>query len=191
MATLEEINAYYNDLYKAFESKQVSSFYNKNRTHNATIMRLMFEKSSSIDMYCGSLSVLREFFYEKIAETDSKEVADMLKDGLRKAFMSFLSNRDARANIIFEYVEKDFRKDLIVKESFCDAELKGQLKVYYLDDRLTFKKELSHFCVSNSNIMRFEQGKLTHSAICTIHDVDSCDKLRKNFDALKSFAKPF
>lgn len=189
MAELNQINEYYEALSRGFDSSDVVSFYNTDRAHNATIMRLMFEKSNAIDMYCGSLSVLRKSFYDdKIFSKDGKDVANLVKGWVTESFRNFVLKQDACLHIIFEYEDREFREKLLDKDAFCDAELDGKIKVFFLNERLSFKNQISHFCVTDSDIMRFEQDKETHSAICSIHDKESCENLRGNFHILESYA---
>lgn len=191
MANVNDIRTYYQELEKAFESKNMASFFNKNRAHNATIMRLMFEKSSHIQMYCGELSVLREPFYKRIASDYTEDGAKEIKSELVKAFNQFAEKESSKLEIIFENYDPLFYDDLIVDSHiFRDSMKSGKISLSYLENRLSFKNLLSHYSVSDTDIMRFEQDKSSHSAICVINDDEICTKLRDNFSIIHKYSKP-
>ena len=183
MTTFKEIQAYYNALKVAFQSKQESNTFNSDRSHNATIFRFMLDNSKAIKMYCGELSVFRQGFYdyvEKNAEQgDGVEIMDAMSESLR----TFLAKDDTHLTIIVENYTPELLKDVVVDE-FAEAVKNGQVELRQLGDDLSFKKVLNHFTVTDSKIVRAEQSKEEHSAVCTMHDDAYYQMIDRSFDKL-------
>ena len=183
MTTFKEIQAYYNALKVAFQSKQESNTFNNDRSHNATVLRFMLDHSKAIKMYCGELSVFRQGFYdyvEKNAEQgDGVEIMDAMGESLR----TFLAKDDTHLTIIVENYTPELLKDVVVDE-FAEAVKRGQVELRQLGDDLSFKKVLNHFTVTDSKIVRAEQSKEEHSAVCTMHDDAYYQMIDRSFDKL-------
>ena len=183
MTTFKEIQAYYNALKVAFQSKQESNTFNNDRSHNATVLRFMLDHSKAIKMYCGELSVFRQGFYdyvEKNAEQgDGVEIMDAMSESLR----TFLAKDDTHLTIIVENYTPELLKDVVVDE-FAEAVKRGQVELRQLGDDLSFKKVLNHFTVTDSKIVRAEQSKEEHSAVCTMHDDAYYQMIDKSFNKL-------
>lgn len=184
MASFGELEDYYRSLYAAFSKGEESYHFNNDRSHNATVMRFMFDNSSQIDMYCGELSVLRESFYEHIEED-----AEQIKDAVCESLRAFLDKKDARFVIILENYSDDIFKDLICEELFLGKMEEGQISLLVLDDSFSFKKDINHFCYTNSGITRFEENKNRHNAICVFHNKMYFDNMKNNFSILLQIAK--
>lgn len=192
MATFEELEMYYQKLKSAFTySGNASSHYNSDRSHNAMVMCFMFDNSSSIDMYCGQLSVFRENFYGHIKEYyGDDQISNYLKKRLVSSFNNFIQQSNSSFNVIFESDNEDYSKDLICKELFLEGIENEKIHVYKLDDNLSFKQDLYHFSYTNSQIVRLEEDKIKHSAICTINDVAIYDSAKNSFSKLLLLAHP-
>lgn len=194
MITYKELEIYYQKLNTAFNSKETSSHYNSDRTHNAMVMCFMLDKSSSINMYCGQLSVFRESFFNHIkkdnTDNDTKnDISDELKEKLRGCLTNFLDQENVSFNVIFESYNEEYSKDLLYKDEFLSGIENDKIHFYKLDDSLSFKKDLYHFSYTNSQIVRLEQDKMKHSAICTIKDLDIYNSAKNNFLKLLSLAQ--
>lgn len=184
MATFDELQAYYEILNEAFLKDKESYHFNHDRSHNATVMRFMFDKSSEINMYCGKLSVLRESFYEHIAED-----SEIIKEAVIESFKSYLERRDSKFSIIFEDYSNDIFTNLICKDVFMRKVKEGQIKLYQLNKDFSFKEDINHFCYTNTRITRFEEDKTQHSAICIFHNEEYYSIMEKHFNILLNIAK--
>lgn len=199
------LEGYYQKLNTALESSDASFIFNKDRSHNATIMRFMFDKSNEVCMYCGSMSVFRKGFYEKIenesgsAEKDKKQeytaeerkmMAKEAKEGITTSLKSFFDKKGSKLSVIMENFEEGFLDDLIDENLFKENVAKGQLLLYSLNDGFTFKSKLSHFSSSDQKIVRLEQDKEEHSAVCIINDNEMSESSNSMFDMLVKAATP-
>lgn len=189
MASLEEIKEYYTILKDILNSGNPVMKYNKDRAHNSAVLNLMLENSTKIDMYCGQLSVLRKGFYKHI-EKEDKELSDKLQDDIKESLKAFLEKESSSISIIFENFKEDYLKDLILPDEFKLGIRKGKISLYKLDDSLTLKKQMNHFSVSDSKIVRLEQDKEQHSAICTLNHQGIYDMAVKSFTTILSVAEP-
>lgn len=189
------LEGYYSKLKEALESSKASFIFNKDRSHNATIMRFMFDSSHNVVMYCGSMSVFRNGFYEKIEnegenEAEQKIKAEEAKDELKSSLKSFFAKEDSSLSVIMENYEDVFLSDLIDENLFKENAAKGRLKLYKLSDNFTFKKKLSHFSSCDLKLVRLEQDKEEHSAVCIINDEKLSDSSKIMFNKLVSVAVP-
>lgn len=185
MATYKELEKYYDHLKESYESKESDSYYfNNDRSHNAMVMKFMFDYSSIINMYCGELSVLRESFYGYINE-DKDEIKKNVICSLKK----FLDKEDAKLCIIVENFSKKIFEDLICKEVFINKLKEGKIHLFKLDRDFSFKKEINHFCYSDTNIVRFEVDKNQHNAICVFHNKKYLNSMENNFGTLYNIAQ--
>ncbi len=169
MTTFKEIQAYYNALNVAFQSKQESNTFNNDRSHNATIFRFMLDNSKAIKMYCGELSVFRKGFYDHVEKNAEQGEGVKIMDAMSESLRTFLAKDDTHLTIIVENYTPGLLKDVVVDE-FAEAVKNGQVELRQLGDDLSFKKVLNHFTVTDSKIVRAEQSKEEHSAVCTMHD---------------------
>lgn len=185
MANFNELNAYYEELKKAFNSNRESYYFNNDRSHNATVLRFMFDNSSNIKMYCGELSVLREGFYRHF---DSEEDAIMVKDALVESFTNFINRDNTSLEIILENYQDFKLEDLICKDIFESKMEEGKLVLYKLNDDFSFKSDINHFSISDTNILRFEEDKSQHNAICIFNNNEYRNKMENNFNILSDMA---
>jgi len=188
------LEAYYNKLNEALETSEASFIFNRDRSHNSTIMRFMFDKSHEVYMFCGSMSVFRTGFYEKI-ETDeknnnAKEVANEAKKSLVDSMRKFFAKEGTKLFIILEDYNPALLNDIIDVELFKDNFSKGNLMLYKLDESFTFKKKLSHFSSSDIKIVRLEQDKEEHSAVCIVNDDGMLESSKSMFKKLIIVATP-
>ena len=183
MTTFKEIQAYYNALKVAFQSKQESNTFNSDRSHNATIFRFMLDNSKAIKMYCGELSVFRQGFYDYVEKNAEQGDGVKIMDAMSESLRTFLAKDDTHLTIIVENYTPELLKDVVVDE-FAEAVKRGQVELRQLGDDLSFKKVLNHFTVTDSKIVRAEQSKEEHSAVCTMHDDVYYQMIDRSFDKL-------
>ncbi len=173
--TYQDLEDYYKRLQESYDSKKASFHYNSDRSHNVMIVRLMLDNSSRLDMFCGQLSIFREGFFKKIRDTYTErenqieDISAKLKDALTDSIKRFLKKENAVFNVIFENYKKEYLNDLICDE-LSDGIREGKINLYQLDDKLPNKEDLYHFAYTDSKIIRLEQDKEQHNAICTIND---------------------
>lgn len=192
MATYKEIEAYYKDLEEAYNSKKESNRFNKDRSHNATIFRFMLNKSKNVYMYCGELSILRKNFGDYVKEDCGEEEGRKIMQAMYDSFAAFLSDKEKKLRIILENSVSFsvFKEDLVLKDLFVKALEEGQIELRALGDDLTFKEGLNHFTFTDSQIVRIEQDKIQHSAICTMNENQYFKSIKSTFDNLLQFAAP-
>lgn len=192
MATYKEIKAYYKDLEEAYNSKKESNRFNKDRSHNATIFRFMLNKSKNVYMYCGELSILRKNFGDYVKEDCGEEEGRKIMQAMYDSFAAFLSDKEKKLRIILENSVSfsAFKEDLVLKDIFVKALEEGQIELRALGDDLTFKEGLNHFTFTDSQIVRIEQDKIQHSAICTMNENQYFKSIKSTFDNLLQFAAP-
>lgn len=192
MATYKEIEAYYKDLEEAYNSNKESNRFNKDRSHNATIFRFMLNKSNNVYMYCGELSILRKNFGEYVKEDCGEEDGRKIMKAMYDSFVAFLSDKEKKLRIILENSVSfsAFKEDLVLKDLFVKALKEGQIELRALGDDLTFKEGLNHFTFTDSQIVRIEQDKIQHSAICTMNEDKYFKSIKSTFDNLLRFAAP-
>lgn len=183
MTTFKEIQAYYNALNEAFQSQKESNTFNSDRSHNATIFRFMLDNSKAIKMYCGELSVFRQGFYDYVEKNAEQGDGVKIMDAMSESLRTFLAKDDTHLTIIVENYTPELLKDVVVDE-FAEAVKRGQVELRQLGDDLSFKKVLNHFTVTDSKIVRAEQSKEEHSAVCTMHDDAYYQMIDRSFDKL-------
>ena len=191
MVTYNEIEEYYKSLNEAYESGQESNRFNKDRSHNAMIFRFMLDKSKEIYMFCGELSILRRGFQEHVKEDCGNVDGEQIMNVMYNSLDHFLSDSEKKIHVILEKtVSSDFVDDFVKKELFVAALKKGQIELKALSDNLTSKEDLSHFTFTDAQIVRIEQDKIAHSAICTMNDESYFNKIKKIYCNLNQFAFP-
>ena len=189
MATFEELKAYYKDLEKAFKSTEETYYFNNDRSHNATVMRFMFDNAEQVNMYCDELSVLREKFYAHIAKDSGSENAKEVKDAMINSLKNFFSKQNSKLTVVFESYSDQIFDDLICKDLFVSKLKENAISFYKLDEAFSFKTDINHFCYTDSGIARFEVDKMLHNAICTFHNRAYSESLKKNFNILLGIAQ--
>ena len=187
---VNEIEDYYSELVKAVDGCEEKSIFNNDRIHNATILRLMFDKSDDVRMYCGEMSVFRKGFFDNIEKSYSKKIADYVKDELIKSFEKFLNKKRSSLFIILEKSINKCWNDLICEAQFLKYMNEGKIKVSYLPDYFTYKEGFDHYSFTNTNILRLEEDKIQHNAVCICNGESYIDTLNSNFDLLKKIAEP-
>ena len=179
-----DINTYFAEVEKAAKDSTPYYCYNEDREHNAAILSAMFSTSNRIKMYCGSMSVFRNSFWDKIK--DSSAIVQIFKEKLDE----FADHENNSLEIVIEnYPEEGFRdfkfKDILYK--MLEAK---KLKLYKLGDSITFKEEIPHFTLASACFVRVEQDKENHSALCAINNEELMNSSEIFYSKLKEFANP-
>lgn len=188
---LEDYNDYYNELNRLLNSREESFIGNGGHGHNSVVMRLMLENSDEINMFCGSCSVFSEPFFDEIANTDSKDVADALRQNLSNALTTFLNN-GGRLNIILENYSADWASHIITgSDQWLGYMGNGQINVNYIPDILTVKKNVNHVAFNSAgSIERLEMDKNRHLAICRLNSKESIEDQKSFFSRLTDCSVP-
>lgn len=188
MVTTNEMDRYYLDLKQSLETKAPVFQYNKDRAHNSVVLRLMLDTSTIIKMYCGQLTVMRTSFYDHIRE-ENEELAKELQSKLQESFKTFLSKDNSKMVIILETYKKEYLKDLISVEDFQKGLMDGKIELFKLSNSLTFKQQLYHFSLSDTMIVRLEQDKEQHSAVCSLNQKDIYESANSTFDKIEAIGE--
>lgn len=187
MATFQDIQEYYEALNESFKSGEVSDRYNTDRSHNATVFRFMLDKSNRISMFCGELSLLRNNFYSHVlrdcGDEDGIQIMEAMYNSLERFF-----EKEGVLTVILE--NKEASSEWKKKDLVYQALNSNKLKLYYLDDKLTSKRDLNHFALTDVKIVRTEQDKIAHTAVCTLNDDSYFETSKVFFDRLKSYSVP-
>lgn len=182
------LDQYYRDLCEAYDRNEWYCTHNEDRAHNATIMRVMMEKSSNIRMYCGEMSVFRKGFYRHVEEKYPGKGPELMNN-VSEAFVDFLKRDNAKLSIVLERFEEDFLNDLIVPRKQFQMAL--GVKLFVLPEEIGNKDAIPHLAFTNDErIVRLELNKTTHQALCKIGVGEDVDMVSPIFDRLLQLAKP-
>lgn len=181
--------AFDKELLDALYQDEKSYHFNHDRTHNAIAMRVIFETSSNIKMYCGEMSIFRNEFYNHISRDNNPELSDAIKKVVKDAFGKFIGKEESSIDIIFEKFDRSYLDDVIFENSFRDAMKSGKIRLYSVRDNFAYKENINHFCCG-SNFVRYEEDKKEHRAICAINDADFMKTTRISFALLKEVSNP-
>lgn len=188
MITYKEIQAYYASLYEAFRSQKESNKFNKDRSHNATVFRFMLDHSKIIKMYCGELSIFRGNFFRHVIKNAQTGEGEKIMGAMNESLRTFLLKKDTRLIIVIENYNPKLLDD-IVEQNFITAIRNGKVELRKLNENLSFKKILNHFTVTDSKIIRAEQSKEEHSAICTMNSDAHYQIINASFNKLYSLSE--
>lgn len=177
------IKNYYDNIVERTKKEGTFYCYNKDRKHNAAIMAAMFDTSDTIRMYCGSMSVFRKGFVENIEQQDNEII-----ETLWEKITAFAKKANACLDIIVENYPQGGFKDIHQQELFTNMQEQGIMTLSCLPDGLRFKETIPHFSFSSSCIVREEQDKNTHSALCVINDRDFLNDSQNLFNAIKDLS---
>lgn len=180
---------FYNDLKEAYDSGTPSFFNNKDRVHNAAIMKLMFDTSDEVKMYCGEMTVLRNNFYEHIThdaksqeesdnlnEIDNKNLKDEVKEEenigekakekVSEAFTKFLKDKKGKLTIYLETFKPEYLEDIIFDKDL----LKNPNLIINVLPKEVKAQGLAHTaCTNDQSIVRIETNAVDHQAICRVN----------------------
>lgn len=178
----DKFEKYYQELCQAFDNNEWHFTQNRDRAHNATIMRVMLEKADSIKMYCGELSVFRKSFYRHI-NTDYPGYGEIVKGQVEKALNSFLERPKSRLTIIIENYSEEIFNDFIIDPEKFKRSL--AVEITYLPENVKNKNEIPHIVfTADERMVRLELNKKTHEAICKIGFCEEVSSTTKPFNTL-------
>ena len=184
MVSVDDLKSYNRDLLDLFTKRSKSAKFNNDRSHNAIILCFMLEQSLHVNMFCGELSILRNPFYKRIEEVHGEEVAKYLKKSVQDSLESFFGKDGSSLSIVLEN-NVDFYSDLICKETLQKSMIEGKVSISVLPDDFTYKKGFNHFSFTESKIVRLEEDKIQHNAVCMCNGEDYLPLLTKYFQTLK------
>lgn len=198
--TLEEATAYYDMLNAAINSNLTHYFKNNDRIHNCEIARTMLNRSEGdVKMFCGEMSVFRNGFYSYIdldpanqePENNERPLGRALRNQLADAIINFVNHGDRRLMIVVEHFNKSHLNDLISPEAIDLGRTNGAIEIKALRDDTVMKQNLGHFSFCAApNMVRLEQDKVTHTAICAVNRPDDTGTFDSMFTSLWNLAEP-
>lgn len=177
---------YYDSLTEKLESKRLVAETNHDRIHNSAIMKLMLDHGGQIDMFCGSMSVFRDDFYNDIKRDNPEGSEAEIKSMLANSLTSFLAKDGSRLRVVQEHSMERLPDDLIVSKSVFESAMReGKLEIYSLESNFLWKDMMSHFAISSvAGMMRMETDKTTHEGMF-IANAEATSKLANTtFDKL-------
>lgn len=192
--SIDKINDYYENLSRLL-SEGIQNFeFNFDCSHNSAVARFMLQNSSSVCMYCGSMSVFSKNFYEGIEELDS-ELSLYLREEMQNALRAYLHDGNKRLRVILEQKpeNENFLGSFILDKNEWENALGNKsLEINYLPGYLSSKKMLNHFSFTeDGRISRLEQDRDQHSAVCILNPKDGNKYLMGAFKKLKKFSLPY
>lgn len=186
---MDEILKYYDELQKIYDSNELKFKDNSDHAHNAMILRLMLNNSNRIYMYCGSMSIFRNQFYNHIPV----EYREATKNLVREDLIEFLNRPDTEITVIMENdLPEGSGAELIVDAEMLSSRL-TLLKLPNYDDNLyrSLRDDIYHFSFTeDGRIVRMETDKTNHKAVCRIAKIGSTFSGRSGFDDLLSVSEP-
>lgn len=193
--TLEEATAYYDTLNAAIDSQSAAYFKNSDRVHNCEIARAMLNRSEGdVMMFCGEMSVFRNGFYSYIdldCEDPDQPLGQTLRDQLADAIVHFVNDGNRKLMIVVEHFNKSHLNDLICPEAIGLGRNIGSIEIRALRDDTVMRQNLGHFSFCASpNIVRLEQDKVSHTAICAVNREDDTGIFDSMFNSLWKLAEP-
>lgn len=171
-----------------------TSFFGRNsdHAHNAMVMKLMLEKSDSISMYCGEMSVFRKKFYDIIRQKDA-ETGNKIETLMAQALEAFCSKEKAEIKIILPHFDSSYLNDLIVdKNDFLRVAQIAALPTIPDAGFQESVRQLNHFSFTHDRrISRIEIEEDKHAALLMIGDEPAItDFPVKIFKTLSRSASP-
>lgn len=187
---IKTFNDYYDTLSNDLKSGKPVTEQNHDRVHNVAIVRLMLENSSKVNIFCGRMTIFRSEFYEHIALSYGRELADQLKEILAQSLRKFLSDKSKTLCILNENYHPEMMDDLIVPaELFRRSIANGNLNIKRLDDDFLWSDKLSHFCCApDISAMRLESDKSLHEGIFTANISGLVAMAETNFNDLWKYS---
>lgn len=179
-----DIKKYFAEVENAAKENTPYYCYNEDREHNAAILSAMFSTSNRIRMYCGSMSVFRNSFWDKIK--DSSAIVQIFEKKLNE----FASEANNSFEIVVEKYPEDGFRDFKFKDILSNMLETKILKLYKLGDSITFKEEIPYFTFASACFVRVEQDKESHSALCAINNEELMNSSEIFYSKLKEFANP-
>lgn len=182
MMTTNNIQEYYDALVQATKAQESYYCYNKDREHNAAILSAMFETSSEIRMYCGSMSIFRKSFWDRFGENAN----------IMKTFEANLNDFSNKKGNVLEIVVENYPKggfqDLVFEKTLRKMFIGKKLKLFKLGDNVAFKEEIPHFSIATPCFVRVEQDKELHTALCAINNQELMDSSVKFYGIIEKLA---
>lgn len=190
--TIQELNKYYEELNEYFKKGELHAVPNSDSAHDSTIMRFMLDKSESLSIYCGEMSVFRNLFYKEIEDHQmlNEESTMDLKEQIQISLRKFLSRSNSRINLIVKTFKKTFIDDVIETKIFKNGIKNGQIKIFEIKDKRVAVDAVPHFSFTEKKIVRMEQNMEQRSGLCAVNIPDTLKTtLENNFKILLSVSK--
>lgn len=122
-------------------------------------------------------------------KNEDEILADELQSKLKESFKHFVTKGNSKLVIILETYKDVYLNDLICGDDFKRGLKNGKIELLKLNDNLTFKQQLYHFSLSDTMIVRIEQDKEQHSAVCSLNQKDIYDSANNVFNKIEAIAE--
>jgi len=192
-----EIKKYIKTLERKLQDRKNPSIeFNGDSSHNAAVMIVMLNYSENnnvgINMFCGSLSVLRSSFFDKMGSEVGKDTRVFLQKKMEESLTSYFKSKDNKLKVVLEQKPKDSDEYL---DGFIfpirDYIKKGKIEISYLREELTMRGSLDHFSyIADGSMGRLEYDKHNHAALCAFHREGSKKGFDSMFEDVLSAASP-
>lgn len=175
----EKYVSYYNKLIEEINKNIKSIEPNNDRGHNAMIFRAMLDTASTINMFCGEMSILHNDFYDKI---DTQEVCkddkvirigNKIKTLVISSLKNFLAREDSKLTIYLQHPDKISIGEFIDSNVIFDGIKTGHLLVNELDQTKILINGISHVTTTNRRTVRMETNPVLHEGLCAVYADDS------------------
>ena len=188
--TKNPFDSYYTKLKEDLDNGEESNCLNEDRRHNAAILKLMLERGGTINMLCGSFSIIRHSFYQKIADKYGECEAKGIKEQLANAFVSFFSNESNKLDLIVEKTE-NFLDDLIIsKGHIYEALSTSRLELSSLSSNFLWRDQINHICLSKSlKMLRVETDKNHHCGIFSVNQDELIEEAESSISEIKKLTE--
>lgn len=147
----------------------------------ATSILVMLEKVHNIRMFCGSLSVFTNEFYNKFSGDYQKHVGDDIKSKISEALQKFIDDKNNELTIILENQNTNLSEDFIIP--YENFKYNKNVKLYVIEDFVISKSKLNHFVFTeNEKVVCLQINKNPSEFICKI----GSDQYYKFLDAFNN-----
>lgn len=161
------------------------------------IFRAMLDTASTIQMFCGEMSILHNDFYDKI---DTQEVAgsfDKIADvGNRiKALVigslkAFLEKQKSKLTIYVQHPEKLSVTDFINTNVILNGIKTEKLSINEFDPTKILINRISHVTITDLRTVRMETNPESHEGLCAVNaDESIITPLDEMFESMNKASK--
>lgn len=186
---LRMLREYKAELEKLYSKEEFSMISNDDCDKNAIVTSVMLQKSTSIEMYCGKMSVFREAFYQHISSKKGNKSASYAKEEMQKSLETFIKKDDSLMKIYVENYSTDILSDLL--PDFKKGIAIGKIRIFSVDKYMILASGIDHIAYAdNGNMTRLETDRESHSANCCFHlDSQLSQTASDIFDSLRRASK--
>lgn len=181
-----ELQRYYDKLQSYYQSGELRSLQNEDRSHNATILCFIMNTAKEVNMYCGEMSIFRKNFYSYV-----DDIGFALKNDVVDALNMFIERPDVKLNIIVENYSDNFLADVISQEAFSRGIDSKKIFIRKLNKNSVVTEGLTHCVYTDTRCVRIEYDIKQHSAMFLTNVSDELlEKFESNYRYLIRSSEP-